>query len=434
MKILIFLALINPFSQEPDSLLSEQKAIELALKYNFDIKLEKYNLSIAENNNTLGNAGILPTLGLNGNARETVQDTEQTFISGDSQSRNGAKTTVYSAGASLDWTLFDGFKMFATKDRLEEINKLNELTFKAQVQNTIANVSKAFYYASLEQERLALLESALKLSAERVQISKDKYELGKSSKMEYLQAQVDFNTDQSALLKQREVISRQKLVLYEIIGVVNQNMNFELSYDYSDELTSLELEEIESVALKRNPDLLRLKSQTEVSLLAKKELERGRYPSLDFNLGYNYSNLTSEAGFLQSNQSNGITYGLTAKVTLFDGLNQERSIQNAKIQAESTLSRYNQVEAQLLTAIRSAVLTLQNAEKLIGLEENNLDVAQENIEIALVRYRVGRSNPVEIREAQNNAVNAQIRYLEALNTAKIARIELMRLSGTIISD
>ncbi|MEQ6165804.1 TolC family protein [Ekhidna sp. MALMAid0563] len=429
-KLLLLFALIQP----GDTLLTEDKVIELALEHNFDIRLEKYNLKVAENNNTIGNAGMLPTVGVSGSGRQTIQDTEQQFISGDGQSVDGAKTTVYTAGASLDWTLFDGFRMFATKDRLDEISRLNQMAFKNQVQDAISDVLKSFYNTALEQERLALLESTLKLSEERVTISKEKYEVGKASKLEYLQAQVDYNSDQSALVKQQEVIAIQKLQLLQLIGIQEGYDSFTLSYTHeiSDKLK--DLANIESNAIQQNPMLKQLRSQQEVNILTIKENERDRLPTLDFNLGYNYSNLSAEAGFLQSNISSGVTYGLTATMTLFDGLNRNRTIQNAKILSEQSLTAYEQGEAQLRTAVRSGLMTLQNAQILAELEQKNLAVAKENVSIALERYRVGKSNPIEVREAQNNAVNAQIRYIEALNTAKIAEIELLRLSGNLLGE
>jgi len=419
------------FIQDPHLVMDEETAVSIALEKNFDLILESYQVVLAENDNTMGNAGMLPTIDLSGEARQSIQNTEQQFFSGDTQSRTAAKTTNYNAGVNMAWTLFDGLKMFATKERLEEIQKTNEYAFRAQVQNVLSDVMKAFYNTALEQERLALLQSTLALSEERVGISKEKYEVGKASKLEYLQAQVDYNTDQSALVRQQEVIARSKLALLQLLGLDTSDS---LSLQYNYELNGLlALPELEETALQQNPDLQYLQSQREVAVLTTRERERELYPSLDFNLGYNYSNLKAEAGFLQSNRTNGVNYGLSATMTLFDGLNQQRAIQNSRIQSEYAMTAFEQAKMQLLTAIRSGFLTLKNSLTLVALEEQNLEVAKENVEIALERYRIGKSNPLEIREAQNNAVNAQIRHLEALNSAKIAEIELKRLSGQIIN-
>ncbi len=418
-------------ASEVDSTLTETEAVSIALENSFDIKLEKYNMEIAKNNNTIGNAGFLPTVEANASTNKTIQDTELEFASGDGQSRDGAESTSTNAGVSLIWTIFDGLRMFATKERLEQIEQSNSYILKARIQNTISDVLKAFYNAGLEQERLRLLRSNLELSAERVQISKDKYEIGKASKLEYLQAQVDYNTDQSSYVKQQEVIAVRLYELQRVLGLIEASDSLTLDFSYDLDLV-MSREQAEDLALTQNPDLQTMQLSREVSIMATKELERARLPSLDFNMGYNYAKSEAEAGFVLQNQSNGLNYGLSANVTLFDGMNQSRQIQNARLQAEYAQTSFERSKTILMTSIRSAFLTYQNAVELAALETENLAVAEENVSIALERYRIGKSNPLEIREAQNNAVNAQIRHLEALNTAKVAEIELLRLTGEIV--
>lgn len=433
-RLLLLLVSFNVCSQATDSLLSVQDAIAFALDHNYDIRLEKNNLDLSTSNNTLGNAGFLPTVEASGSASQSVQDTELTLDFGNgpvTQSRDGASSTRYAAGVAMEWTLFDGLKMFTTKDKLQELEMASYQALQARIQNAIANVMKAYFNAALEQERMALLNSTLVLSEERVQISKDKYEVGKASKLEYLQAQVDYNTDKSALVKQQEVIANRKLELLQLMGVENANTQFNLETSF-ESTQNISQEDFERNALLNNPDLLSLQRNQLASQLTVKERQREIMPSLDFNLGYNFSDQTNEVGALRNNRATGLNYGLTATMTLFDGNNQKRVVQNARIQMETAQVLYEQAQTQLRTAVRSAYLTYNNSLQLVNLEKENLLVAQENEEIALERFRIGKSNALEIREAQNNAVNAQIRYLEALNTAKIAEIELMRLSGQIL--
>ena len=409
-------------------------AISIALKSNYDILLEEKSLEIASNNNSIGNAGWLPSIELNGATNTSIRNTEQELNFGEgpvTQSRDGAESSTVNVGAQMSWTLFDGLKMFATKDRLNQIQQSNELALKAQIQTTVSDVSKAYYNAALEQERMALLESSLQLSQERVQISKDKYELGKASKLEYLQAQVDYNSDKSALVKQQESIARAKMNLWRIIG--DENLSSSILLVYNDSLNEIiDYDILEEKSLNSNPQLQSLITDQAVSLLTIKERKREYYPSLDFNMGYTYSEQNNEVGVLIRNQATGLNYGLTASMTIFNGFNQSREIQNARINAESAELEYKKARTQLLTSLKTAYLTYQNAVELTKLEGQNLAVAEENVSIALERYRIGKSNPLEIREAQNNAVNAQIRHLEALNTAKIAEIELLRLTGEIV--
>lgn len=73
--------------QPADTALTEAEAVAIALEKSFDIRLETYNMEIAKNNNTIGNAGYLPTVEAAASTGRTIQNTELEFASGDSQAR-----------------------------------------------------------------------------------------------------------------------------------------------------------------------------------------------------------------------------------------------------------------------------------------------------------------------------------------------------------
>ena len=68
---------------------------------------------------------------------------------------------------------------------------------------------------------------------------------------------------------------------------------------------------------------------------------------------------------------------------------------------------------------------------LIKLEQRNVDIAKENLDITLAKYRLGSIAPLELREAQRNAIDAQNRFIEMQYQAKIAETTLKTISGSI---
>jgi outer membrane protein len=198
--------------------LALSNAIQIGLENNFNIKISEGQKDIASNNNTLGNAGFLPTFDLTAAQRYTVENTTQQFISGDTQNRDGAKSNNFSAGALVNWTIFDGTTMFYTKDRLEELEKQGIAINESVIQSIVAQIGKEFYTVALEQIRLELLLQNIDLSEDRREIAKNKYEFGKASKMEYLQAQVDLNNDISNHMIQQERLAASKTALNELLG------------------------------------------------------------------------------------------------------------------------------------------------------------------------------------------------------------------------
>jgi outer membrane protein TolC len=61
-----------------------------------------------------------------------------------------------------------------------------------------------------------------------------------------------------------------------------------------------------------------------------------------------------------------------------------------------------------------------------------LEVAKENENIAIERFRLGASDFLVLREAQRNLVDANGRFLDAMFSTKLAEIELLRLSGNLL--
>lgn len=431
--IFIFLVTITSIAEvKAQDTLELATAIQIGLENNFDIKISEGQKQIASNNNSYGNAGFLPTLDVSAAKRFTKENTSQKFISGQEQNRDGAKSNSFSAGAVFNWTLFDGATMFYTKNRLEEIEKQGFAMNESVIQNTVAQIGIEFYTVALEQIRLQILMQNILLSEDRMEIAKNKYEFGRASKMEYLQAQVDLNNDKSNHMIQQERLAASKTALNELLA---RDVTLDFYVVFDPELnTSLQYEELKAAMDNSNPELLASLYEMQAFMLVQKELFGERIPEIGFNFGYNYAKSEAEAGFLLSRQSSGINYGLSASWNLFDGFNLNRRIQNAKITAENSVLNYEAIKLSLERELYSTFITYQNNIQLRVLEDENRNVAQENNEIAIERYSVGNSSPLELREAQLNLVEANLRFLNAAYAIKTGEIALLLLSGQLMKE
>ncbi|MEM8568508.1 MAG: TolC family protein, partial [Bacteroidota bacterium] len=384
------------------------------------------NQKIAENNSTLGNAGFLPVVTLDANQNNSQVNGEQ-IVGGDVRDIDNQENSSTSIGANLNWTLFDGTRMFVNRDLLETQNLQSKSALEFSIETVIYNVSTNFFLASLEKERLKLLSSNLELSEERLKIAKDKYELGKGSKLEYLQAQVDYNTDQSNILNQEQILNAQKLELLRQIGI-RENISFEIQYSLEiDESVTLDdlLNNIEI----GNKEVDVFKRATEIAALQEKASKSDRMPNLSVFAGYNYSETQRAVGFSFESNTTDLSYGFNASFTLFNGFNINRIIQNNRINKEIADYSYEQRLLDIETDLKQQYLSYLNSLELRKLEQQNVLVAKENNDIAKERYEIGLSNAVEYRESQTNLIAAELREQNAQFAAKIAEIELKYLAG-----
>jgi len=406
-----------------------RQAIDTALKNNYDIKLVNNDLLIAKNNANVGNAGFLPALVGSVANNGSNQHTIRTPASGPEQELSGVKNTNLNYGVALDWTVFDGFQMFANYDRLKELQKQGEVKTKAVILTTIADVVNAYYAMVRQQQLVVAKDSAMEISRLRRRIAENKLQIGRGSKLDVLTAIVDFNTDTSSYLQEKNLLKTSMVTLNQIMA---RDLNMEFKVDQQMNIQNdLALQDLAEKTQQLNPSLQNAFINKKIAELNLKQIKGQRYPVIAVNSGYQVSRSTSPTGFNQKIQSNGLTYGLSASVNIFNGFLQRQNERNAKVSISSSeldLERTRQaINAQLISTYQNYMTNLD----LLKVESGNVQVADQNLEITLEKYRLGSISPLELREAQRNSINAITRLLDAEYQAKVTEISLKEISGTL---
>jgi outer membrane protein len=141
--------------------LTLDEAIKIALENNFDVVTASQSKEVARLQNHVGNAGMLPTISVNGNASYGLNALRQEFSSGLSVNNPSVNNRVFGAQAALDWVVFDGLRMFAIKKRLSLQYDIADLTLKDQIINTVTQVIQTYTTFAAETERLEALETTV---------------------------------------------------------------------------------------------------------------------------------------------------------------------------------------------------------------------------------------------------------------------------------
>lgn len=406
-----------------------REAITIALQNNYDIKISKNEIKIAQNNANVGNAGMLPTIdGVYSNGG-SIQNTRQTPVTGEDRVIRGARSTNNSYGADLNWTIFDGFTMFANYDRLKELQKQGEINARLTILTTVADVITAYYDIVRQQQLLVAADSAIDVSVWRGNIAKTKLQLGRGSKLDVLTAQVDYNTDTSNFIQIKNFLQVAKVRLNQLL-VRDISTDFTVADSIDVDKGILFSKQAELAEL-QNPNVQNAFINQKIASLNLKAIKGARYPAISLNSGYSRAKSTSPTGFNQRFAANGFTYGVTASLNLFNGFLQRQQERNAKIDIENSSLNLSKtkldVKSQLLTAYQNYATYLD----LIKLEQRNVDIAKENLDITMAKYKLGSIAPLELREAQRNAIDAKNRFIEMQYQAKIAETTLKEISGNV---
>lgn len=426
-SVVFILSLNTVYAQNT---LSLNQAIEIGLKNNYSIQIANNNQSISTTNKEAAISTLLPKIDANAGINKSSVDTRQVFVTGITQERNNAKSTQQTAGLQLSWVLFDGLKMFASYDRIQEMEKMGMVNAKAMVQGVLADIVINYYAIVASQEQLKVSEDALAVSKKRLDIAQDKNEVGSGSTLDFLNAKVDYNTDLSSLIRQKESLRNLKIRFNELL-ILPVNDVVVLS-DTIPTNQKINTDDLYQKMIEQNPSLLLAKSQQRIAELAVKEVSADRYPTLKLNSGYTYSNQNAEAGFFTENKAVGFNYGITASVNIFNGLLQSKKEKVAKIQAQSAVFSYEQAKQSVNANWNALLSSYQNNLELLQLEKENQLVAKRNIDISVEKFKLGGISSLQLREAQRAYIESNGRYINALYQYKLAETSFLELSASII--
>jgi outer membrane protein len=435
----LFFLVQNIFAQQPQSqttqqqqqapLLTLENAVSIALQNNYNIRLAKNNTTIASTNVTLGNAGFLPVLDASVSTTSSILNINQTRSDGTVNKLNKLHNSSYTYGPNINWTIFDGFAMFANYDQLKALNKRSELYERDTIQSTLANVISTYYNLINQTQQIISLKGAIDISRIQLRYASDKYNVGRASKLDVLNAQVNFNTDTATLLTQIQQFNTTKISLNQLL-VRKLNEDFSVP-DTINIQSQIVLTDLINQAHTANPAILSAQINKRLTEIALRQVKSTRYPIVGLNGGYGISNSKTPAGFTQVQNTKGFNYGLTASVNIFDGFNQVRRERVAKLQINSADIRSNLVQQQVETQINALYINYLSGLDLIRLEQSNVEIAKRNLEISLDKYRLGNITPLEVREAQRNYLDAQTRFFNDQYQTKLAEISLKEITGNI---
>lgn len=427
--ILLILIACNK-SGNAQEMLTLPQAVEIVLKNNYAITIAKSDAVIAANDVTLGNAGALPRLDLGLTQNTTISNTKLDFSNGSEVNQKGAKAHALNAAAALNWTVFDGFKMFASYNKLQELSAMGALSARQIIEDNVNQVIDSYYEIMRVGALIKVTQNALEVSQLKLNIAKTKFEIGSTSKVEYLQATIDRNADSSSLLLQQQSLANSKVQLNELLA---RDADIQFDVDTIVEIDeNLSIEELKAITEKENTTLLLAQKDVSINNYYIKELQGDRYPRIGLNGNYFYDKSNAEASFVLNSRSSGFNYGFNITYNLFNGYNLNRNIKNAKITADNAMVNYTATKANVNASLTIAYRSFTNNLQLLALEESNGLLAAENLKLAFERFRAGSIDELKLKDAQQSNVESQNRLVNAKFVAKISEVYLKRISGRLL--
>lgn len=414
--------------------LTVEQAITAAIENNYDIQLLRNDSSSFALDQSYARAAFLPRVNATSGLVFNNNNQKQKFSDGTKRESNAVRSNNLNASVQLNWTVFDGFRMFATRDKLARFVQLGELNIKNQMVNTVATVINNYYNIVRQKQQLKAIEEQMSINEERVKLAEKKLSVGLGAKPDLLQGKVDLNAQKAARLKQQTLIDQLKEQLNQLMNV-EPNTRYEVSDSivFSNEII---LGDVLGSVESTNTELLVTKKNIDIGKLTLKERKADRYPVVSINSAYNYSrtdNKTVVNPFTPLfSRNNGFNYGIGVTIPILNGFNVKRQIKQAQLDLDWLNLSYQNQKSKIDMGITNAFKDYELQKKTLALEEENILLAKENVFISLERLRLGISTYLELRETQKSLELAYDRLIAARYNTKLAETELLRLKGDLI--
>ena len=432
--LLLSLLCLSSATMAQDTLTVE-KAIATALDNNYDILLSKEDSASAAINYEYRNAVFLPTLNASSTVLFTKNSQRSKFTDGTERKRTGLKATNVNAALNLNWTLFDGLRMFILRDRFDVTIMQGSLTIRNQVVNTVSDVIKTYFDIVRQRQLLKNIEEQMTFSSDRLRLAQYKLDIGVGVRPDVLQAQIDYNAQRAAQINQLSIIDQRKQELNRLMNVPH-NVNYQV-VDTIIARPDLILGGLLNNISETSPVLQLARTNVDVARLDVREARALRYPTLSLVSAYSFSrnnnnSVVNPVAQPLFSQNRGLNYGLTATIPIFNRFSVRQQIRQAELAVEYRQLQYENQQSIINTDILNNYRAYLAQREIVGINDSSVVLARENLTIEREPYRLGATTFIEVRQAEENLANAVTESITTRYNLKIAETELLRLHGDLV--
>lgn len=326
---------------------------------------------------------------------------------------------------------FVGLKASRTYTELSRKDLISSQT------DVITAIKKAYYGVLVSAERLALVDKNVQRLDSLLNQTKVMYNNGFAEKIDVSRIQVQYNNIVTA--KKTSTIGLEigmNILKFQMGLPMTENITL------SDNLESIQLQVLNDDFKKDFNYSNRIEySKLEINrMLTELDIKNTKVqylPNLNFYGSYGASFGTSAFdSFIQfgSKWRDLGVVGIRANIPIFDGLRKSNQVQQKKIALQQIENTQVLVKNQIDMEQEQATLTFGNNLETLKSQRNNMDLAQEVYNVAVIKYQQGVGSNIEVINADASYKEAQTNYYAALYDALIASVDLEKSYGKILAS
>lgn len=409
-----------------------EDAISTALSSNHGVVIAQKQEEATKTGIHPGAVGMLPTVDATSAASYNYSITDQEINGGLFPATEGQENaqTNQSAKLTASYMIYNGGARVRSYSKLKASGDLSELQTKITIESTLIQVVNAYYEVVRVNNQLELIQSSLQLSRDRLKRVTTNNEFGNATKLDVLNAKVDFNADSSNVVNTELNLRKAKNELNYLLG---RKISTEFNVFSEIELPTIaEADEYIQKAKGNNTSLLLSNIQLNMAELDKKISKSNFMPTIATTMDYGYSGSASDVGIIKSSSNVGYTAAISLKWNLFDGMKKQKALEKAQINIEVNNSKQQQTLLNIEKEAQNYYDALTQNIKLLNLENQNKEVAKLNLKRSKLLLDNGTISSLQFRQAQLNLLQVENRINNLNYAVKLYEYQLLRMTNELV--
>jgi outer membrane protein len=344
-----------------------------------------------------------------------------------------APTDQSSFGLSANLALFTGFQRGANS-RLAAANAdLNEAALIGQQYSTDLATKQAFFNAMATQELVTVAATQVRRSQEQLKLTSEKLRLGATTRADSLQAQVDYGTQQLALIQARANARTAQANLARAIGFVG-SVAATPDTMLEARITSLDTAALRTEAMAHAPSVVQAQASVTASRASLAVSRSPLMPTLSAGARTQWAGQvlfpwSSAPATASQKYQNSWSLSLSLSYPIFNNFQREAGIVQADASLVTNEAKLRDARLFLDANLTQALAALDAAGQQVDVSRTTVAAAQENLRMQRERYRLGASTIVDMLTAEVSTNQAEVGLVQARYNYLIARAQLEAYVG-----
>jgi outer membrane protein len=451
--IFLFQMILSLVGEAQTRLITLDEAIEMALEQNREIgvaalEVRKSRAAVRE---AFGYA--LPTVDVNGNFSRFIEKPRMPFPDFEALLGNAtysilfdegviprdedkfkpvatrlqsfAQTNNYESQIQVTQTLFNSTVIRGIGASRRYLN-LSEEELQRTISATILDVKRSFYAVLLTKEMYEIAEASFVNASDNMRNVRAAYEQGLVAEFDLLQAEVQVENIRPMVLQSGNALKNSKDGLKIVLGIgqeIDIDVSGEMVYE-AETIPDVDLTIDEAFRGNYGVKALEIKKDVDRAFI---DFYQSEYWPVLYAFG-NYTLAGSDDKYNFQNYTSSIV-GVTLSFNVFNGGRSRQRVQQARVTMNQTEQQLLQYREYVAMQVKSKINDLHRVQIVLEAQERNVELADRAYAIAVVRYREGTGNQLEVQNADIALRQARTNRLNSVYDYIIARAELDHLVG-----